>query len=442
MNYNFVIDSSFKPFSFGEMLQPWAMYSSAFEKVEDSYDDLRKRADTFKYLAEQTADDPKARAIYEGYANDLKTQAEDLAKHGLSIANRRALTSLKQRYQGEIGQLERADEQLRELQKGRNALAAAGKTMLYSNENPKLSDFLGDGNGFNRYAIDSADLRSRGAALGKAISSRVYNSEDAGSILQGQYRKWRQTHGIEDTAAFMGSPEVQKLVDQELIANGSASNLSGKNLELARRNILNGIYEGIIYEESVKPVENGEYIDASKRATLAQQADATALNAALYGYKKNSSGQWVPDPTLQNVKGRSGSGSSKSGSGRSGGSGYIAQNKHTIRLQWKGNNPEGRNGEADNDMEDPKILGNDDTSRVGNPVPFDKLPPYMQDKVLDLIGPDGNMDSYTYYYRPYVSGGLWNDQEAALDIEPKDLKRYNAGDSEEEIDTDALPVNQ
>ena len=114
-NYSFVIDSSFRPFSFDEMLKPWSIYSNAYEKVEDTYNEYMKKADTFKYLADETADDPKARAIYEGYANDLRSQAEDLAKNGLSIANRRALTSLKQRYQGEIGQLELADEQLKEL---------------------------------------------------------------------------------------------------------------------------------------------------------------------------------------------------------------------------------------------------------------------------------------------------------------------------------------
>ena len=48
-NYNFVIDSSFKPFSFDEMLKPWAIYSNAYEKVEDSYNEYMKKADTFKY---------------------------------------------------------------------------------------------------------------------------------------------------------------------------------------------------------------------------------------------------------------------------------------------------------------------------------------------------------------------------------------------------------
>ena len=36
-NFDFVIDSSFKPFSFDEMLRPWVMYGNAYKEVEESY---------------------------------------------------------------------------------------------------------------------------------------------------------------------------------------------------------------------------------------------------------------------------------------------------------------------------------------------------------------------------------------------------------------------
>ena len=429
-NFDFVIDSSFKPFSFDEMLRPWVMYGNAYKEVEESYNDYMKKADTFKYLADVTVDDPRAKAIYEGYSNDLKAAAQDLAKNGLSIANRRSLTSLRQRYQGEIGQLERADEQLKEVLKGRNALAAAGKTMVYSNVNPRLSDFLGDGTGFNRYAIDAADLRTRGNALGKAMSSREYSNDEAGNILNNQYKIWRQTHGIKDIASFMQSDLVRQVVDNELRASGAADNLSGNNLSLARQNILNGIYEGIIYEESMKPLENGEYMSAKERASLAQSADATALNAALYGYKKNSAGQWVPDPTLQNVKGRSSSGS-KSGSGK-GGSGkdrFTLLNKG-VKISWKGNNPNSLNGDADNDYIAEDLPTNDEIEHVGKVIRYDDLPQYAKDKVDTIIGPQGNPDLYKYYFQPY-EGGFFNDTESSLEIIPYKTTIFNG---EEEVD--------
>lgn len=426
-NYSFVVDSSFKPFSFSEMLQPWIMYSQAAEKVEDKYNELRQKADTFAYLADKTSNDPEAKAIYEGYANDLRTQAEDFAKNGLSIANRRALTSLKQRYQGEIGLLEEADKQLKELQKGRNALAAAGKTMLYSNDNPKLSDFIGTGNGFNRYAIDAADLRARGQALGKAFSSREYNAGDAGSTLGGQYRIWEELKGIptEMIPAFLQRPDVQNVINQELVANGAAQNLSGRNLEVARQNILNGIYEGIVYERSVKPIADQDYISAYQKAQLAQSADSTALNAALYGYKKNSAGQWVPDETLQNVKGRNNSGSSSS-TKKGAGANKLTQTSGRVKISWNGNNPNDLNEDSDEDYEVSNV-DKDETSHPGRLVRYENLPRYAQKIADDYIG-DGDADLYDFYFQPY-EGGTFNDTEAELEIVPRDIKDFRQPES-------------
>lgn len=429
-NYNFVIDSHFQPFSFNEMLQPWVMYSNAYEKTEAAYDELAQKADTFKYLASQTDGNPRAKAIYENYANELNKQAEDLAKNGLSIANRRSLTNLKRRYQGEIGQLVAADEKLKELQKQRNALYAAGKTMLYANDNPTLDDFLGEGNDFNRYAIDSADLRARGNALGKAISSREYSNDEAGNVLGNQYRLWRQTHGIQDINQFMNSDLVKQVVANELIANGSANNLSGRSLEAAKQNILNGIYEGIIYEESVKPMENKDFISAGERARLAQSAEATALNAALYGYRKNEKGQWVPDDTLRNVKGRStstsGSSTTSTTKKSTAGANKLTQTSNRVRISWRGNNPNDLNEDSDEDYE-VNDVDKDETEHTGRLWRYEKLPKYAQKIADEYIG-DGDADLYDFYFQPYESG-LWNDTEAELEIVPRDIKDFRQQES-------------
>ena len=421
-NYSFVIDSSFQPFSFNEMMQPWVVYSNAAEKAEEQYLDLVDKADTFKYLAQQTEGNPRAKAIYENYANELSKQADDFSKNGLSINNRRSLLNLRRRYKGEIGLLEQASEKLKEVQKQRNALAAAGKTMLYANDNPTLDDMLGEGNAFNRYAIDSADLRARGNALGKAISSREYSNDEAGNVLGNQYRLWRQTHGIQDIGQFMNSDLVKQVVANELIANGSADNLSGKNLEVAKQNILNGIYEGIIYEESVKPIENKDFISAGERARLAQSADATALNAALYGYKKNEKGQWVPDDSLRNVKGRSSTTSGTTSTRKStAGANKLTQTSNRVRISWKGNNPSDLNEDADEDYEINDV-DKDEVEHTGRLWRYEKLPRYAQKIADEYIG-DGDADLYDFYFQPYESG-LFNDTEAELEIVPRDIRDF------------------
>ena len=69
-NYSYVIDSTFQPFSMQEMLVPFTAYKEAFEKTEEAYTDLSDKSDKFKYLSETLPEGSKARALYEGYAND------------------------------------------------------------------------------------------------------------------------------------------------------------------------------------------------------------------------------------------------------------------------------------------------------------------------------------------------------------------------------------
>ena len=64
--------------------------------------------------------------------------------------------------------------------------------------------------------------------------------------------------------------------------------------------------------------------------------------------------------------------------------GYETKNKKGIKLSWHGNNPNDRNGEADDDITVAEI-------KDGDPLPgmfvsYESLPSYVQDKVKDAIG--------------------------------------------------------
>lgn len=439
-NYSFVIDSSFRPFTFQEMYAPIGMYKEEYEKSEAAYNELADKANTFKYLEKVAKDNPKSTAaqIYKGYANELAAQAEDLAKHGLSINNRRALTNLKRRYQGEIGQLEQAREKLKELQKQRNALYAAGKTMLYADDNPDLDAFLGDGENFNRYAIDSDDLYKLGEETGKAISSRMYDVEEGDKVLGGYYRLWKEMKGMpqEKLAAFIQSGAALQLADSLLAQKGALQNLSGANLDNARRAVLNGIANGTIYQESVTPQRDLGVPSWSERRADERAQRSQLVQEAMNGiswkdskpvYDKNN--DIALQKQLEAIREREAAkAAGKTTGGRGSSSEYRTVNKKAVRLEWRGNNPNDLNADADDDMKEPVIL-KDDEERIGKPVGYDSLPSYMKTKVMDVIGPNGDVDDYEYYYRPY-SSGFFGDTEAGLDIVPRSISKHNATSSE------------
>lgn len=257
-DYSFVVSPSFNPFSMQEMLVPFSAYKDAFEKSEEQYDTLSQGADKFKYLSETLPEGSKARQIYEGYANDLRAQAEDLAHNGLTMGNRRALTSLKRRYQGEMGRILQADEAMREEKKLRQSLGAQDTSLLYANDNLNIDDFL-DGSTPNLYRISGNELYTRGAAAGKAASSRIFSAGDAGSTLNGYYRDYVQKLGYspETIRKFYKDmstiPELQMAADAILEERGVNKNLSGYNLRRARQSVINGMIDGAVYQENHSP---------------------------------------------------------------------------------------------------------------------------------------------------------------------------------------------
>lgn len=343
--YQFVIDSSFQPFSMQEMLIPFSAYKDAFEKSEEQYDTLAQSADKFKYLSETLPEGSKARQIYEGYANELSKQAKDLAHNGLSMSNRRALTSLKRRYQGEIGRLLQADEAMREEKKLRRSLSAQDSSMLYALDNLDIDSFL-DGNTPNLYNISGNELYTRGAAAGKAASSRVFSAGDEGSTLNGYYRDYVQKMGYNrDTIQkfyhdMSAIPELQMAADAILEERGVNQNLTGYNLQRARQSVINGMIDGAVYQENHNPqrdlgvlTQAEKVADARAREQLAFQKQAHNDSLTMQGFSHDKDGKLVyntdNDPRFQQAKAIAEIEAQASGdkAGGSGGTAYDVKNK-------------------------------------------------------------------------------------------------------------------
>lgn len=437
-DYSFVVSPSFNPFSMQEMLVPFSAYKDAFEKSEEQYDTLTQGADKFKYLSETLPEGSKARQIYEGYANDLRTQAEDLAHNGLTMGNRRALTSLKRRYQGEMGRILQADEAMREEKKLRQSLGAQDTSLLYANDNLNIDDFL-DGNTPNLYRISGNELYTRGAAAGKAASSRMFSAGDAGSTLNGYYRDYVQKLGYspetirkfyEDMSTI---PELQRAADAILEERGVNENLSGYNLRRARQSVINGMIDGAVYQENhspqrdlgvMTPMEQNQIDMQQKQFNLSKsQLDA---RAAAMGYRIDDNGNLQIDPdrmkALKELK-KSGKGAGSSGSGNA--SQYQSLLEKGIRIKWNGD--EILKGITD-DPDDISIHNIDDTDykseRVGKPVSYEELPDYIQTKIDNIIGSNVDEDNYVFYYKPYKSD-FFNDTEAEVEIIPKKVIKGN-----------------
>lgn len=314
--YDFVVDNSFTPFSMQEMLVPLTAYKEAFEKDEAAYQDLTDRADVFKDLSESLPEGSEAKKIYEGYANDLKAQAEDFSQNGLSMSNRSALRRLKRRYQGEIGMLDKANKALEAEKALRRQMVAKDPSMLYAvaPEDLNIDQFIG-GKTPSLYGISGTDLYTKAAAASQAMSKRQFSVNGESKTLGGYYYDYIQRMGYTpeqlrqfgdqisaDFAAQVSVlPELQQAANQILEANGVNENLTGNSLRKAQQQVIRGLIDGAVYSEQHNPQRDLGVMTATEKAADARARESASraqqqmeLSALQSGYKREN-GKWVLD---------------------------------------------------------------------------------------------------------------------------------------------------
>lgn len=324
-NYGFVIDSHFKPFSLQEMLVPFAAYKEQYDAAEAGFQEISD-ADKFQYLSNAVSGAEESKKIYDKYANDLHKYASELSRDGLTSGNRRALTSLKRRYTGEIGRLEKADAALQDERKRRIEQAGKDSSMLYAEDNLNMDMFL-DGKNPNLYGISGNELYNMGLIAGKSASSRRHNTEDRGSILGGYYRNYVTSKGYtpeeikswseQEREAFNSGfvkevstlPELHNEI-QSILERSGAKQLKGDNYRRAYENAFSGLINGLVYEEDSKPIRDEGVLSADERMRL-----AIAMQKASEG---SGSG--------------SGSGSSTGSKGSSGKSGGSSNGRYPVEV--------------------------------------------------------------------------------------------------------------
>jgi len=297
---------------------PFTAYKEAYEQDQAAYEDLTTKADVFKDLSQSLPEGSEARRIYEGYANDLKAQADNLTQNGLTMSGRSALRNLKRRYSGEIGMLDRANEALKKERELRRQMSAKDPSMLYA-VNPEelnIDQFLG-GKTPSLYGVSGTELYTKAAAASQAASKRQFSVNGDSKTLGGYYYDYVQRMGYnpQTIAQFrrdMSSiPELQQAADDILMANGVTDNLSGRALEQARQQVINGMIDGAVYSEQHNPQRNLGVMTAAEQASDARSRESMAiqranasraqqqleLSALESGYKREGD-NWVFDPEI------------------------------------------------------------------------------------------------------------------------------------------------
>jgi len=208
-NYSLVVNSTYDPFTFDEMLKPALMYKQEYDALESGYGQIQDKADKFKYLSETLPEGSKARRIYEGYAGELNAYADAMLREGLTMDTRSGLAALRRRYPGEIGRIEQADT-LRKAQIAEQQKALLqNPTMLFSRDAriSSIDDYL-DNPELSYTPYSGALLTQRVAAAASALSKSLTEYKE-GKPLDKFTNTWIQKHGFSpsEVAQAINNPE-------------------------------------------------------------------------------------------------------------------------------------------------------------------------------------------------------------------------------------------
>lgn len=228
-NYSFVTTSRFKPYSFKELLEPFALYREDYREQQDALTDLDTKASIWENMINKEQD-PELYAQYQDYANKLKAQADIIATEGLNPTSRQAMLNLKSRYSKDIVPIEQAFSTRKEQVKAQQQALMQNPSLMFSRiaSNTKLLDYINNPElGFE--TINGDQVTQRVFQQATALSKELIDSgkEELRQVLGGDYYEYVKQRGFTREAVLAAimnssdaSPVLQKLVEDAVESTG------------------------------------------------------------------------------------------------------------------------------------------------------------------------------------------------------------------------------
>ena len=283
-------NAKFKPYSFERLLQPLAMYTQEYNAVQEGIAELSTKAELMKQYAQEEPDS-KAAKMYNEYSENLKRQADDLARNGLPAVNRANLLNLRTQYQSSIAPIETAAVRRRELA---DEQRKGNPTMMYNRNfsNINLDDLINNPElSYESYS---------GALLTKQVSDAVEGIKSSlsdygkGKDIDSYTNTFIQNYGFrpEEVLEAINNPNsksapkvltaiVDSVVNSSPIPSWGNDNTTREAYNYARQGLWNSVGKSV-----VNPMEN--YM-ARLNAQAQKEKD-------VYDYKRKQEALDTSDP--------------------------------------------------------------------------------------------------------------------------------------------------
>lgn len=277
------INSTFKPYTFEEMLKPLQIYGEEYARQEAALNELQTKADMWKNIVNET-NDPKAYKMYESYMQGIEDITNSLME-GLSPATRRGVLDMTKRYASDIVPIENAYKRRQELIDEQRKALNNDDSLLFSTDASMLSlDQLIDNPATSYISASRSKAHKALAEDAKALQNAIRNNPDEWKpILGNQYYERVSTYGFtedEVNAAILGDPNANPILTNLLNQHMSKFNaFDDTQKALAYRSVAPALYNAI-GKQDIDRVQNQGWQPEPDKST----SDTTNSDIKLWDY--------------------------------------------------------------------------------------------------------------------------------------------------------------
>lgn len=252
--------SKFKPFSFQEMLQPYAIYTDVYNKTEEELANLDIMAGDVASKLNNPLDEG-LRKQYQGFQDELNTAMNDLYDKGLTPDTRKKLAGLKARYTKDLNPINEAYKAYQTDQEYINKMAIEHPEILIEGAGKSVSDYIG-GKTPQMRSINTEDLMTEALNVAKTQAGRTYRESGWTSTAGGRFLERSIEVGLNDidfnnalaeamstNTTVSGNAQLIRNSINEMINTPSFESLSSDNQRRALNAVIKGVRAGFQYDK-------------------------------------------------------------------------------------------------------------------------------------------------------------------------------------------------
>lgn len=225
-NYSLVIDSTFKPFTYDELIAPVKRMSDVHDQIASQYDELSSKTDILELLAGRDKTSNAYRQ-YQKYSNQLAQEADALMREGLVGASKARIMGMRRAYNKNIVPIQTAWNKREEEAAAQQKLAAANPSIMFTRvaADTGIDDYIANPMG-GYGTIDGNQITKQVGDMAAQLAEQVNSGRISIDNIDPYTQRIIQGHGMSaaEISYWMQNPNsfptLTNMVTQVLTANG------------------------------------------------------------------------------------------------------------------------------------------------------------------------------------------------------------------------------